>query len=188
MFRELNVKTDILKLDWINNFKLMIKSYLNKMNPNTRKNYLSVIITLLHNDYDKNKDKVLDKSEVAQIQKEAFSYVSNFNYFTFIKVEKKKFDVKQIKKFSAKLKSNKLIYTFFIPCSVTITNSIKQVTVASYDPSYYSALFFSKKNPVSLNNPDEFYVKTELKEDKSVSIYFGQIHPWTLFIDFSKKQ
>lgn len=60
MFRELNIKTDILKLDWINNFKLMIKSYLNKMNPNTRKNYLSVVITLLHNDYDKNKDLIND--------------------------------------------------------------------------------------------------------------------------------
>ena len=60
MFRELNVKTDILKLDWINNFKLMIKSYLNKMNPNTRKNYLSVIISLLYNDYDKNKNLIDD--------------------------------------------------------------------------------------------------------------------------------
>lgn len=60
LFRDLNVKTDILKLDWINNFKLMIKSYLNKMNPNTRKNYLSVIISLLYNDYEKNKDIIDD--------------------------------------------------------------------------------------------------------------------------------
>ena len=60
MFRELNIKTNILKLEWINNFKLMIKSYLNKMNPNTRKNYLSVIISLLYNDYEKHKDLIND--------------------------------------------------------------------------------------------------------------------------------
>lgn len=60
MFRELNVKIDILKLDWINNFKLMIKLYLNKMNFNMRKNYLSVIILLFYNDYDKNKDLIND--------------------------------------------------------------------------------------------------------------------------------
>ena len=41
-------------------------------------------------DFDKNRDKKLSKKEVAIIKKEAFSYTSEQQYFTRIKIGKKK--------------------------------------------------------------------------------------------------
>lgn len=144
--------------------------------------------SMIAGDYDKNKNEVLEKSEVALIKKEAFSYASNYNYFTFVKIDGKPFDVKFIQNFSAELYEKKLIYKFFIPCHVKAISNFKNVRVASYDPSYYSAIFFANKGSVSLNNSESFEVRTVIKEDKSISIYYGQVNPWTLFLDFRTKQ
>jgi len=144
--------------------------------------------SMIAGDYDKNQNQVLEKSEVALIKKEAFSYVSNYNYFTFVKIDGKPFDVKFIRDFSAEFHDKQLVYKFFIPCHVTATSNFKRVTVASYDPSYYSAIFFTNNGSVSLDNSESFKVKTAIKEDKSTSIYYGQVNPWTLFLDFRTKQ
>ena len=144
--------------------------------------------SMIVGDYDKNQNGILEKDEVALIKKEAFSYVSNYNYFTFVKIEGKPFDLKFIQNFSAELHDKKLVYKFFIPCHVMATSNFKQVTVASYDPSYYCAVLFGNNGSVSLDNSESFEVKTAIKEDKSTSIYYGQVNPWALFLDFRKKQ
>ncbi|MCK5542138.1 MAG: DUF1007 family protein [Desulfobacterales bacterium] len=144
--------------------------------------------SMILGDYDVNKNQVLENSEVAVIKEKAFSYLSNFNYFIFIKIDNKTFDVKFVKDFFAKIKNKKLIYEFFVPCHVSAAKNPKQIIVATYDPSYYSALFFSKQDGVTLNksqgNLEGFEVKTKVQEDKSTKIYFDMINPLALFIEF----
>ncbi len=144
--------------------------------------------SMIAGDYDKNQNEVLEKGEVALIKKEAFSYISKYNYFTFVKIDGEPFEVKFIQNFSAEFHDKKLVYKFFIPCHVTATSNFKHVTVASYDPTYYSAIFFANNGSVSLDNSEPFKVKTAIKEDKSTSIYYGQVNPWALFLDFRTKQ
>ena len=144
--------------------------------------------SMIAGDYDKNQNEVLEKSEVALIKKEAFSYLFHYNYFTFVKIDGKPFDVKFIQNFLAELHDKKLVYNFFIPCHVTATSNFKHVTVASYDPSYYTAIFFANNSPVLSDNPESFKIKMAIKKDKSTSIYYGQVNPWTLFLDFRTKQ
>jgi ABC-type uncharacterized transport system substrate-binding protein len=144
--------------------------------------------SMIAGDYDKNQNGILEKNEIVLIEKEAFSYLANYNYFTFIKIGEKPFKVKFIQNFSAILNNNKLSYKFFVPCHVTATNNFKNITVAVYDPSYYSAIFFAEKNPAALDNSEAFEVKTAIKEDESTSIYYDMINPWALFLNFRIKQ
>jgi len=143
--------------------------------------------SMIADDYDKNQNGIFEKAEIALIKDEAFSYLANYNYFTFIKINGKAFDVKFIKNFSPRLINNKLIYEFIIPCHVTALSKFKNITVAAYDPSYYTAIFFAKKNSVSLVNPGIFKIETTIKEDKTTLIYFDMINPWALFLNFCKK-
>ncbi|MBL0717016.1 MAG: DUF1007 family protein [Desulfosarcina sp.] len=154
---------------------------------NIQWNFDDMFASMIAGDYDKNKNGTLEKNEVELIKKEAFSYLANYNYFTFIKNGKKPFTIKFIQNFSAILNNNKLRYNFFIPFHVTAANNFKDVTVAVYDPSYYTAIFFSAKNPVTLDNSEAFEVKTSIKEDKSTSIYYDMINPWALFLNFRIK-
>ncbi|MBC2715188.1 MAG: DUF1007 family protein [Desulfobacteraceae bacterium] len=139
-------------------------------------------------DYDRNQNGFLEKDEVAVVKDEAFSYISEYNYFIFVKIDGKPFEVKFIKDFSAILDNGELIYTFFVPCHVRAISNFKQIIVATYDPSYYSAILFKKKDPAVLENNELFEVKAAIREDKSTSIYFDMVNPWALFLDFRTKQ
>ncbi len=138
-------------------------------------------------DYDANKNGVLEPDEVSTIKEKAFSYISEHNYFCFIKIDGALFQVKFIKDFNAVLKQGRLYYEFTIPCHVTATDHVKRFSVATYDPTYYTAIFFADENPVFLTDADAYEVNTSVKEDPDTKIYFDMVNPWTLFLDFRKK-
>jgi ABC-type uncharacterized transport system substrate-binding protein len=143
--------------------------------------------SMIAEDHDLNRNGKFEPAEIQAVKEKAFSFISEHSYFTFIKIENTPFQVKFIRDFNAILENRKLVYEFLIPCHVTATNQAKKVTVASYDPSYYTAIYFTQKKPVSLTAADEFDVKTSLKEDPDTTIYFDMIHPWTLFMEFRQK-
>jgi ABC-type uncharacterized transport system substrate-binding protein len=139
-------------------------------------------------DYDKDQNGSLESDEISAIKDGAFSYISNYHYFTFVKIDGKPFEVKLVRDFWTEVKENKLIYRFFIPCHVAARPSYRHVVVATYDPSYYTAIFYPEKRPATLDNAGKFDVKSAIRQDASTSIYYGMVHPWALFLDFRKKQ
>jgi len=59
LYKSLNTDKDITKLLWLEEHKKDIKKFIVMLNtPNTRKTYISVIITLLYNDEEKFKDLI----------------------------------------------------------------------------------------------------------------------------------
>lgn len=144
--------------------------------------------TMICYDHDVNKNKFLEKSEVASIKANAFAYIAEFNYFIYVKINNTPFKVKFVTDFAARLENDKLIYDFFIPCHVSAIKTFKQVCIASYDPNYYSGIYFADQNPFAMENGNKFEVNAEIKEDKSTSFYYDMVNPWTLFLDFRLKQ
>ncbi len=143
--------------------------------------------TMIAADHDKDQNGQLEKPEVASIKEKAFSYISESSYFTFITIDGRAFDVKYVTDFDAVLKDKKLEYIFFIPCHVTAMETYKKIKLATYDPTYYSAIFFAESRPVSLNATQKLEIKTAVKEDPDTLIYYDMIHPWTLFLEFREK-
>jgi len=144
--------------------------------------------SMIAGDYDKDKNGSLEPAEVTAIKEKAFSYLANQDYFTFIKINEKPFKVSSVKDFSAKLTEDKrLIYEFFVPCHVSASSNMKQVIVASYDPTYYSAIYYANKNPAAIVQGERYEIKSAIREDESTPIYFGMVYPWALFLDFSLK-
>jgi ABC-type uncharacterized transport system substrate-binding protein len=143
--------------------------------------------SMILEDHDRNGNGLLEPSEVKTIKAQAFDYIAEFNYFVFVKIEDKPFEVKFIKDFSARLSKGKMIYEFFIPCHVSAIDTPKKIKISTYDPSYYSAIFFAAKGPVALANAEAYEIKAATREDPDTKIYFDMIHPWTLFLEFRKK-
>jgi len=143
--------------------------------------------SMIAEDYDANKNGALDPGEIKDIKENAFAAVGDYDYFTFIKINGDPFKVKFVRDFNAAFNNRKLVYEFFIPCHVPASAAVKKVTVASYDPSYYSALGFAAEKPVVLEKAENFAVTTSVREDQDTKIYFDMIHPWTLFLEFRKQ-
>ncbi|MBW2568082.1 MAG: DUF1007 family protein [Deltaproteobacteria bacterium] len=142
---------------------------------------------MIATDYDQNQNSSLEPAEVAMVKEKAFSYIAEYDYFIFVKIDGQSFKVKLTKDFNAVLKDGRLSYYFFVPCHVKAHELYKQVTIAAYDPSYYTAIFFAQNRPAFVENGDRFVIESSIKEDKSTSIYFDMLNPWALFLKFRLK-
>lgn len=139
-------------------------------------------------DYDQNHNGHFEESEIKTIHKEAFSYLVNYDYFCFIKIDGKSFKVKYVRDFSASLNNNKkLIYEFLIPCHVKAIPAFKELSIALYDPTYYTAVFFANNKPVSLKNDSNFEIKSSIAQNLKETYYYGMINPWELMLKFRLK-
>ena len=105
---------------------------------------------MIAEDHDRNHNGRLEPDEVQSIRENAFVYLAEFNYFVFVNIGNKPFKVKYTTDFTATLEDGRLKYRFFVPCHVRAARNAKKITVATYDPSYYTAIFFAKNRPVLL--------------------------------------
>lgn len=144
--------------------------------------------SMIAEDHDTNKNARLEPDEVQRVKEKAFSHIAEYGYFTHISIDGKSFRVKYIKDFNATLKDGRLIYEFFIPCHVSAVKNVKKIKIATYDPTYYSAIFFAKNNSASFERAETFEVRSAIREDSETSIYYGMVHPWTLFLEIRSKQ
>lgn len=143
--------------------------------------------SMIAEEHDRDQNGRLDPAEVQAVKENAFIFIKTYSYFTFVKIDDCPFEVKFVKDFNAILKDNRLVYEFFIPCHVTAVDTPKKMTIATYDPSYYTAIYFTEKAPVSLMAAESYEVRTAVREDPDTSIYYDMVHPWTLFLEFRKK-
>ncbi len=146
--------------------------------------YFSAMIS---GDYDSDHNGVIDPEENQQIEKEAFQNLEDYGFFTFIKIDKKPFEIKIVRDFLASLDEDELIYEFFIPCQVSAAPFYKEIRIAAYDPSYYTAVYFAENNALSLEEEDEIEYKSRIAENKEETYYYGMVHPWELTFCFRSK-
>ncbi|RZB34545.1 MAG: hypothetical protein SRB1_00313 [Desulfobacteraceae bacterium Eth-SRB1] len=150
-------------------------------------NFDEMFSSMIAADYDQNQNSSLEAAEVAMVKEKAFLYIAEYDYFVFVKIDGQPFKVKWIKDFNAVLKNGRLSYRFFVPCHVKAGELFKQIVIAAYDSSYFTAIFFARNRPAFIENGDRFMIESSIKEDKSTSIYFGMVNPWALFLKFRLK-
>ena len=144
--------------------------------------------SMIINDHDLNQNGRFEPDEVLSVKENAFSYISEFDYFFSFTIDGTPFKVNEVKDFNAQIIYGKLIYDFFIPCRVNATEQMKKLIIGSYDPNYYSAIYFVQNRPFSLFNAETFETYARIERDKDKLIYYDMVNPWTLFLSFRQNQ
>ena len=139
---------------------------------------------MIAQDFDADKNGRLNENEIKTIKEKAFAYIAPHNYYINIKINGEDFPIKFVRDFTARLEKGNLFYDFTIPCHVTALAAPKTILVSPYDKEYYSALYFTEKDPVSIKAAKGFKVETRIAEDPDTRIYYDMVHPWTLFLNF----
>ncbi len=142
---------------------------------------------MIMHDYDKNQDGTFSAAETEKIKNEAFSNLKQFHYFTYIQIEGNEFIVQYVKDFSACLDSNRVVYTFFIPCHVLAVSSYKEIKIAMYDSTYYVDVSWVDKPPVHFEDGDSMEYKYQIDDNTKALYYYGQIAPQEIILNFRKK-
>ena len=139
-------------------------------------------------DFDQNKNGILEPEEVANVKQGMFDNLVHYSYYAFIKIDSKPFEVKYVSDFKARLSKGVLTYEFLIPCHVTATAQPKAITLTSYDPDYYCALFFAEDTPIMIAGDDALEVSTAIEKDMETTYYFGMLNPFQQRVSFRLKQ
>lgn len=142
---------------------------------------------MIFDDFDKNKDGRLSPSELETLTKAAAKSLPQFNFFTHIHVDGKPMPVSTVKNLQIKHAKGLLSYDFIIPCPVPIVTGSRTVKISPYDPDFFSAMFFSKKQPVILENAEGFIVRSTIGRDPDKKIWYDQVHPEALTLTLQKK-
>jgi ABC-type uncharacterized transport system substrate-binding protein len=143
--------------------------------------------SMIVGDYDQNHNNKLENSEVKTIKMEAFANLANYEYFTFIRIQGKRFKVEYVRDFSAALAGGKLVYEFLIPCHVKSSPTFKELIISQYDPTYYSRVAFDKDQPVKVISEPRFQISYRIAKNMNESYYFGQVHPVEVITRFRQK-
>ena len=113
-------------------------------------------------DYDKNRNKKLDKKEIQKFKKTWFDKLSKKEYFTHLKVDGKKIDIfKHMENFTLDYKKNFFIVKFTIDFKKI--KQKKSLSLTFWEEAYYN----------SFSIDDLTYKGKELKT--SIDFFFGDL-------------
>lgn len=143
--------------------------------------------TMIH-DFDKDKNGKFNKAEIKDLNKESFSNLKEFNYFTFMFIDKREFKVKYIKDFSADIQKKQLVFAFFIACHVKAVSSYKEIKIAMFDKTIYTDFALLEKDTVKFENASHFDFNYEILDNRENSYYGSENFPQEIILRFRKKK
>jgi len=142
--------------------------------------------SMLIQDYDVDKDGRFSNREIITTKQDAFSNLENYNYFVYITINNKCFEVKSVENFSVDVYDNKVIYSFFISCVVPATLSYKKIEICMYDETYYVDLLPLGDDPVRFTNEGSIDYEVKVYEDTKESRDYGEIYPYSIRLTFRR--
>ncbi len=129
---------------------------------------------------DKAAPKTLAPADVAKIEKNAFSNLKNYDYFTHVFVGGGKAKVGEAKDFSARLAGAKLVYTFTVPLPQPVDVKAAPVAVGIWDDTYYVDVGPAEGKAPKLEGDGAAACQAIIVEDHQHPIYFGSVFPKTV--------
>jgi ABC-type uncharacterized transport system substrate-binding protein len=123
------------------------------------------------------KVKTLSAPDVAKIEKNAFSNLKNYGYFTHIFVGDGKAGVGAVTKFSARLNGAKLIYTFNLGLAQPVDPKAGPIGIGIWDDTYYVDVGPAEGHEPKLTGGGSASCKAVIVADHQHPIYFGSVFP-----------
>jgi len=117
---------------------------------------------MLSMDYDSDMNGEISHNESYKLEKDAFSLLERFSYYTYFFSAGKQLKTPRHTDFKAEIKDNKLIYIF------SIKRPSKATSVKFYDEDMFTS-FVLRDSFVKEANPNKLYQLNKLDEDYFIS-------------------
>lgn len=131
----------------------------------------------LINDFDRNKNKVLEPEEIAALHDGAFVALESMSYFTHVRIDGHLQKLKGVQDFTASLKRGQMVYEFVAVLQAPVDPNAHHVAIGPYDPSYYVHFDLDPKRSVHFAGMQHAKCSYSLDADPDNPIYFGAILP-----------
>ena len=139
--------------------------------------------SLVLTDYDSDMDAVFSPEETSVIRQEAFDYLKESSYFTFICHSGVKRHAVAPTSFECLARKGIVYFRFSVPVSPPPSAS-SPVRISQYDPSNYNALFLASGSPLIFKGDVPETIDLEIRENPDETYYFDMLHPIEAVISF----
>lgn len=133
------------------------------------------------NDLDRNKR--FDAKENARVHDTAFANLRKFGWFTYIRTGNTRFSPGKVERFEASIKSDRLVYRFFVP--LADRNLGTDFSVAIFDSTYFCAVSYpsdaAKASQTAAGQPTPSWTR---ETNKKFPVYYnprGDVADGTLY-------
>jgi len=137
--------------------------------------------------YDANKDGIFSDVETKKVHDNAFIYLKNYYYFTFIRQGKTRTNPPSVSNFTAGIRKDRMWYRFYIDLSKTAPG---EICLSVYDYTFFCDIRASDTNPVTLTyDPAFVHPSYEIVENKNYPVYYnplGAIDDNTIYYKWKK--
>jgi tRNA threonylcarbamoyladenosine biosynthesis protein TsaE len=128
-------------------------------------------------EHDKDKNKSFNKAEAVDIQKNAFSNLKNYSYFTHLRLNGKPAKVSRVRGFKPTFVKGKLVYDFTVLLDKPVDPLKTRFGFGVYDETYYIEIQFDEKTPVAKTGRGSAGCTYKIAVDKKHPFYSGIIFP-----------
>lgn len=132
---------------------------------------------LVMGEHDKDKSKSFNKAEAADIQKNAFSNLKDYSYFTHLRLDGKPAKVSRVSGFKPSFVGGKLVYEFTVLLDKPVDPLKTRFGFGVYDESYYIEIQFDEKAPIAKTGAGSAGCTHKIAVDKKNPFYNGIIFP-----------
>ncbi len=123
--------------------------------------------------YDRDRNGLFSAAEAKDVYANAFVYVGDYHYFTFIRVGDKRHNPKGVSDFSARIDDGHLVYRFFVDLA---GYKSRDISLAVYDYSFFCDIPYRKADLVTfVFDPAIVTPSYELVENKKYPIYYNPL-------------
>ena len=136
-----------------------------------------VFSLLMIEDFDTDKNRKFDKSEIEALRKGAFAAVSEFGYFTHVRLGGRKVAADRVSGFTASMSKGRISYSFFVPFAAPVDPKTTKVDLGTYDDTFYVSVTYDALDPVRLVGAGSGGCHFKMYDDAENPIYFGMVVP-----------
>ena len=133
--------------------------------------------------HDHDRNGKFDQTENASVQKEAFSNLHDYGYFTHVRIDDKKVALDKVVDFRATIKKDVLIYEFTLQMPKPVDVTTRHFAVGVFDPEYYVEVDLDENDPVHFTGLPSGACTFDIREDSKHPIYYGMVDPPVIYLN-----
>ncbi len=137
--------------------------------------------------YDADSNKKFSEQELKKLKAEAFDNLKEYHYFAKFYIDGKVFYPEYIKDFYSFFEDGKIVYRFFIPCTIKSSYQEKDFVVMFFDPTYYIHVAPVRSSPIIAREAQSHSIELTKKIRKQDAYYQGMIVPEGFEMRIKKK-
>jgi ABC-type uncharacterized transport system substrate-binding protein len=128
-------------------------------------------------EHDADGNGAFDAAEVSAIRENAFSNLREFDYFTHVRLDRRKLPLHEVSTFAARIEDGVLVYEFTMPLPQPVDPRAGGFAASVYDAEYYVEVLLDEYDPVRFDGISSGGCTYEIREDADNPIYYGMVYP-----------